>query len=184
MAEIRALKGEIILVDDCEYDFLLGFDWRVIKAPHTSYAVADVEIDGKSEFISMHRLLAEPTDDQYTDHRNGNGLDNRMENLRPCTPSQNQANRRPQESRRTPKGVWAKNDHCFVATITANQKCFYLGTFKDELSAAKAYNEAARKYHGAFARLNPLGLVESQDHWKASMVESERHFNQIIEEQV
>jgi len=45
------------------------------------------------KFVLMHRLLLNPDDSEEVDHKNRNRLDNRRENLRRCTPSQNRQNR-------------------------------------------------------------------------------------------
>lgn len=44
----------------------------------------------------------------------------------------------------------------WIAKITTNKKCITLGAFTTEEAAAKAYNDAARKYHGARAKQNIL----------------------------
>ena len=79
------------------------------------------------------------------DHENGNGLDNRRENLRLATHSQNQRNRR-----RTRDKVYKgtrRNGKKWVAHIV-------LGTFASEEEAARAYDHAATLLYGEFARLN------------------------------
>jgi hypothetical protein len=90
------------------------------------------------------------------DHINHNGLDNRKANLRLATPAQNSRNRRPVGRGSSQyKGVsYRKTDGVFIADIRAGRKRIYLGCFKREIEAAKAYDTAAKKYHGEFASLN------------------------------
>lgn len=96
-------------------------------------------------------------DNLYIDHINRNGLDNRKANLRPATALQNSWNmkkfRRKCGSRY--KGVtWNKRQNKWVAQVQANGKVKFVGYFDDERQAGKAYDAAARKYHGEFAALN------------------------------
>ena len=44
----------------------------------------------------------------------------------------------------------------WLAIITVNKKQISLGRFKNEIDAARCYNNAAKKYHGEFAHLNKL----------------------------
>jgi hypothetical protein len=92
------------------------------------------------------------------DHVNGNGLDNRRENLRPATNSQNMANRRPNINSSSPyKGVtWAPNcgSGKWRANIKIDGASHTLGFFEDVREAAEAYDAAARVAFGEFARLN------------------------------
>ena len=92
-----------------------------------------------------------------TDHINHNGLDNRKVNLRPATFSQNLCNRpkRCTNTRSKYKGLeWDKTQGTWKARIQHNGRKKYLGSFKSESSAARAYDAAARKYHKDFAILN------------------------------
>jgi len=98
----------------------------------------------------MHREVIKVGCGLVVDHINHNGLDNRKSNLRVATRWQNAQNRR-KTSKRTAsiyKGVsWNKRDKRWFAEIRVNDKCRDLGYFEDETAAAKAYDEAARKYH-------------------------------------
>lgn len=102
---------------------------------------------------SMHRLLVHSTAD--VDHIDGNGLNNCFCNLRAATKSQNSMNKCPIKKRGDSKykGV-CRNKKNWSAQITLQKKKRHLGTFTHEIDAAKAYNEAATKYFGEFARLN------------------------------
>jgi len=89
------------------------------------------------------------------DHINRNGLDNRRANLRPATVAQNAWNSRRRKNRSGYKGVWfARDKGKFHAAIWHNNKREYLGYFDSPISAAKAYDLAAKKYHKEFAVLN------------------------------
>lgn len=98
--------------------------------------------------------------DVLVDHINHNGLDNRKANLRFATCRQNAWNSRKGGNRGASryKGVqWNKNSKKWQAVIyNNNSRKIYLGFFDDEKAAARAYNEAAQKYHGEFALLNDV----------------------------
>jgi hypothetical protein len=96
--------------------------------------------------------------DMDTDHINGDGLDNRRDNLRVCNCAQNQRNRGKQNNNQSGlKGVsWHKKGKKWITQLKLNKKNIYLGLFKNKERAAVAYNEAATKYHGEFARLNEI----------------------------
>ena len=89
------------------------------------------------------------------DHENRNKADNRIENLRIATKSQNQANVvKPNATGR--KGVKMCRGKP-QAQIKLNGKHIHLGTFDTLDEAAHAYNKAAIRLHGEFAVLNPIG---------------------------
>lgn len=89
------------------------------------------------------------------DHINGDTKDNRIENLRLATHSQNMQNSKiPVTNKSGYKGVsWYKNYNKWIAQISVNNKKINLGYFENVVDAANAYVQAAKKYHGEFARI-------------------------------
>ena len=109
----------------------------------------------------MHNMIMQPPKDLRVDHINHNKLDNRRSNLRLCTKQQNQWNRRKVVKNTTSKykGVcWAKKNNKWQASLEfqkdKKRQSIYLGQFISEVEAAKAYNEAAIKHFGEFAKIN------------------------------
>jgi hypothetical protein len=90
------------------------------------------------------------------DHINRNGLDNRKANLRLATISENCRNRGIRKGASSKfKGVhWCNTRKKWLVGIKLNGHRKHLGSFDNEIKAAKAYDEAAKKYHGQFATLN------------------------------
>ena len=91
------------------------------------------------------------------DHRNTDSLDNRRANLRLATHSQNSCNSRRDKSNTYSRyrGVsFSKRKQKWFAAIRADGKKTWLGYFDSEEDAAKAYDTAAKKYHGEYATLN------------------------------
>jgi hypothetical protein len=91
----------------------------------------------------------------FVDHINGNKLDNRACNLRPCSNAENLRNSAPRRGSSTFKGVcFHKQNKNWVASITLDGQTRHLGSFSSEIDAAKAYDAAATQLHGEYARLN------------------------------
>ena len=152
MKEIRLNNGAVSIVDDDLYEVLSSYHWSFSGGgSHGGYAYAK---GGKY----MHRLVIGATKDQIVDHKNGNTLDNRRENLRVCTQQENRRNSRKMKTAASPyKGVMrVKNREAWRAIIKVGGKPTYLGYFKQEVDAARAYNEAAKKFFGEFAVLNEI----------------------------
>ena len=109
----------------------------------------NITIGGKS--FSVHRIIAaafipEFSSDLEVDHINGNRLDNRIENLRMATRSDNLTAYRSPIKGGTSKyrGVsWCKTKNHWRATISKSGKYFNLGFHKSETDAARAYDKKA-----------------------------------------
>ena len=114
--------------------------------------------NGKWTSESLHRVILNAPDGADCDHVNGDGLDNRRNNLRFCTTSQNGANRGSQINNTAGfKGIsWHKKNKNWNVRIMVHKKMKHLGGFSKKEDAAKAYNNAAIEYFGEFAKLNVL----------------------------
>jgi len=107
----------------------------------------------------MHRevLGLEPGDGLAVDHINGNGLDNRRENLRIADKAQNQHNCVSRMGRSHYKGVaWAGHVGMWRVRLRRRGVSFHVGYFRDEIDAALAYDLKAAELFGEFARPNFL----------------------------
>ena len=126
---------------------------RVGWVSNTGYL--SVEIDHKS--YSVHRLvwlMHHGVLPEFLDHINGNKLDNRIENLRPATKSQNNQNKRLYSNNTSGvKGVcWHKRIKKWQVNVRVNGKQKSFGFFDDIELAELVASEARNKLHGQFAR--------------------------------
>lgn len=149
---------------DKEADFG-GFSGKPAGSRYSGYLV--LQFSNPKVTVLGHRAIwaivtgAWPTD--RVDHRDRNGLNNRWSNLREATQGQNMLNRAAKGA--VPfKGVcFRKARGFYVARITAEGRLIYLGSFKDPVAAARAYDSAAVRYHGEFSSTNvQLGLLEPE----------------------
>lgn len=153
------------LVSDEDYGRASAVRWCVQTGGHNPsrwlYAYGTPEKNGRQ--ISMHRWLFGAAGSITVDHANGNTLDNRRENLRIASHLEQMRNRAPNRTtagapRPTSyKGVQLDNrpvPRPWRARIRVNGKYVEVGRFATDIEAARAYDAAARKHFGEFARLN------------------------------
>ncbi len=166
MIEIPVTKGYVTLVDDADAD-LADHRWLILATGGLCYARRYVRTpEGKQLAILLHReilarTLGEPlTSTQHCDHVNGDGLDNRRENLRLASPLENGRNRR--IGRNNTSGVtgvyWDKVNSKWVAFIKTANKPVYLGRFDELEDAAQARQTAEREYFGEFSPTLSRGI--------------------------
>ena len=91
MKEIPLAQGKVALVDDEDFEEMSKVTWHLVKSHNTCYAHGYIKHSSK-KMVYMHRLILKTPEDMDTDHINGNGLDNRKENLRVVTHCENQRN--------------------------------------------------------------------------------------------
>ena len=158
MKEIQLTQGKVALVDDADYLYLNQFKWHINKQNRNNFYARTVIYQNKKRIgIVMHRLLLK-CEGKIIDHISGDGLDNRRSNIRCCTKSENLLNRRININNNSGyKGVsWFKVVKKWRAQIQYKKIVYHLGTYDKRIDAAKAYNKAAIKFHGEFAKLNEI----------------------------
>jgi hypothetical protein len=148
-----------VLVDEQDAWLLEDYGWYLYSSVrHIGIYVVFYRSKSNGAFSEkrLHRVIMNAKPGQVVDHINGNPLDNRRSNLRVVTQSENNKN---SSKRRNAlgryKGVhFSTREKKFKAQIQSNKNKISLGTFKTEVEAARAYDEAAKKLHGEFAKLN------------------------------
>lgn len=161
LGRYHAPQELVAYVDDEDYERVSALKWRLFYGNQQKMYAAN------GDGTLMHRVIAGTPTGMQTDHRNGNGLDNRRSNLRIATHSQNLAN---QPSRLVRKGRPTQSKFKGVthlegrlrpwrATISVHRKQHFLGYHPNEVDAARAYDAAARLYFGEFAHTN-FGVEE------------------------
>lgn len=158
MKEIQLTQGKVALVDDDDYEWLNQWKWCAFHAYGDNYyAARGIKLLGKTTTIMMHRVILGLTDPSvYVDHIDGDGLNNKRVNIRTATNKENSRNRGPKCGKEYKGVFWHKSRKKWGATIVVDRRTHNLGRFNSKHDAAKAYNEAAIKYHGEFAWLNPI----------------------------
>jgi hypothetical protein len=151
-------EGRYTLVDSADYNRLNKYRWYADGKGDNIYAVRNAISETEDpRTIRMHREIMNAQAGVLIDHRNTNALDNRRDNLREATKSQNGGNKRPNKTKKTSryKGVTFRKDiRKWTARIGVQGKSIWLGRYDEEGDAARAYDAAAKKYFGEFARLN------------------------------
>jgi len=160
MKKIPLTKGFVALVDDEDYARVSQYKWCALTRNNydTVYAVRAVRIGGKCKTIMLHRLILNLPRSRKpeVDHKDNNGLNNQKQNLRICTYSENGANQRKTRGASSKyKGVhWDKGRSKWRSEINVAGCRISLGRFSSEEEAGEAYDKAAYRAFGSFAKLN------------------------------
>ena len=155
------ISGRRFQVDEADMALLDKYSWSAKVSRRPDYSIQRIDAQGylkdDREFRKkyMSRVLLNAPVGLAVDHINGDTTDNRRCNLRLATPAQNTWNKgQPRHSKSPYKGVVPTVTNVWSAHIMANRVHQHLGTFDTPEEAAIAYDNAARKLHGEFARLN------------------------------
>lgn len=159
MKTIQLTRNSETMVSDEDYEYLSQWKWFA-HSKKGLYAVRGIYLTNGRKNLFMHNVIAERMGlaivGKKIDHIDLNTLNNQRENLRVATHSQNMMNRN-MFSRNTSgyKGViWETGANKWRARIRVNTKLIHLGLFTSPEDAALAYDIAAIKHHGDFAKLN------------------------------
>lgn len=153
-------NGYYIILDDEDYERASGHTWRTdIQDGYIQRVSSRIN----KKLVSMHSFILGDKDGHFIDHINRCVFDNRKINLRHATPAESCRNRGKPKIKSTSKykGVhFDKIGRRWVVTLTKNingkRAKVFNKYFKCELTAARAYNEAAKIHYGEFACLNEI----------------------------
>jgi len=151
-AEITLRNGGIAIVDATDVPLVIGACWRKhVSGTGGGYVSTKLRGGtGKATTIYLHRIIVQGA--TAVDHIDGDGLNNRRGNLRPCTSGQNSHNRGPAKGRQF-KGVFPSRAR-WIAAIRLNGVRHKSRSFATEEEAAAEYDRMSLELHGAFGRTN------------------------------
>lgn len=163
--EIKLTNSDrVVLVDDEDYERLSKYKWRL--ETHGYVVRGRLKSDDKRHpsNIRLHREIfglfkRNGTWDITVDHKNQDKLDNRKENLRTCSNSQNLYNkgkesRKKEDSHSIYKGVIKHKSGKFYVSVNKDKKHYSVGLFDEEIVGAKAHDQVAYHLFGEFSCLN------------------------------
>lgn len=156
-ALVPLTQGKFAVVDICDYGRVAAKSWHAQAPSKKSKAwrvSGSLPRSSGKRHVLMHRFILEAQNKISIDHANGNALDNRRRNLRFASQSEQRCNT--SVSKRNKLGVKGVYLHCpgwYRSYIAKDGKKYDLGTFKTIEEASTAYNAAALRLHGSFARV-------------------------------
>jgi len=153
---IPLTKGQFAIVDDEDYDLLMQWKWYLTSDGYAARNEYTPE-NKTPRTVLMHRVITMAPKNMDVDHHDTNRLNNCRSNLRIATRSQNCRNSRKARNKSSQyKGVtWSSRLGKWMAQLNSKTTGkIHLGTFALETDAAQAYDAAARRYYGDYARTN------------------------------
>ncbi len=153
-AIVELTQGQVTLIDIEDLPIIenlrLFAQWQECKQGY--YARYGEYKNGKTKILSLHRTIMKAKKGEIVDHISGDGLDNRKQQLRICTSSQNAMNRRTKSNNSSGKKGVYWSGYKWVASISIDGKVVNLGRFYDYEDAVRAREEAEKKFYGEFFR--------------------------------
>jgi len=140
MKTILLSQEKVALVDDDDYPDLINHKWCAHKNSKRFYA----ERRANGKIIRMHRVILGVPEGLFTDHIDGNGLNNQKSNLRVVTTRENSQNRHQEKTSKFSGVWWSKIMGKWATSIKADGIRTHIGYFEDEFEAYQAYLNACK----------------------------------------
>lgn len=152
-----------IELDDVDRHWLIDHKWRIWQRVTRSgrvYRYVIIMLEGRMQYL--HRLITAAEPGRVVDHINGDGLDNRRQNIRVCEHRENTRNRRLSTNNTTGfKGVTHEGGQ-FCARIKCGPIRLYKGRFRTAQEAARQYAEWSARLHGQYGWVAQPAPAEPQ----------------------
>ena len=152
---IPLTQGKNAIVDAADYEWLMKTNWHARKDDKTGAFYAETNIyvgNGKCDRGYMARFILDLGLSELADHVNGNTLDNRRCNLRASTKAQNRFNSKKPSCNSSGYKWVTKRYSGWAARVTFRGVLHELGTYATPLEAHEVAYDAAKRFHGEFAR--------------------------------
>lgn len=151
---VRLTQGKTAQIDPDDWPLVEPYRWFAARTKDGNWYAHAAPLDGdrRKAKVKMHTLVLGR---KWVDHRDGDGLNNRRSNLRPCTNAENQQNTKGRGGSSRFKGVsWDARKGRWRVAFNWRGKTHFVGYFADEEAAAWAYDAAILPLVGEFARPN------------------------------
>lgn len=148
---VKTRKGDSyeFIVDDNKYEEVAQFKWHAIYSPNRKCVYARRWVAKKSVFLHW-QIVGRPEHGMMIDHKNGNSLDNRAENLRRCSYQDNLRNRRSYSASGLKGAYFHPASKLWQAKINIDSRKINLGYYKTAKAAHEAYCACAKMHYGEF----------------------------------
>lgn len=150
--EVKLSRGAVAFISDCDADLILSHKWHCLAI---GYAARSVRKKKKRSMVYMHREITKAKPGELVDHINGNTLDNRRENLRIVTKSENNRNRiKPTRASSGYFGVVKTKEGRWKSFSRSNGKFLHIGHYDTPEEAANARDEYLDSIGDIFSKRN------------------------------
>lgn len=151
IAKIPLTKGLFATIDIVDIPLVSGRNWFAAQRSKGMFYVSTCQIMGTPN-VHLHRFLTNAPMELCVDHKDGDPLNNRRDNLRICTYQQNSFNSSIARNNSSGKTGVKRNGNRWNARIQINKTYIHLGNFERFEDAISARIAAEQKYFGEFAR--------------------------------